>query len=206
MSSYNNYYNKRSSNCNKEMGPQGAQGNQGAQGPLGPVGPQGESQFGGPQGPIGPQGPAGANGVGNISVGQYSGSNVDFSYQNINTLLFDGSSGLTVDLCNNILTDISSVLISLGGSFKYWDISGSNILEATGQDTIKFISGSNINFDSSNNSNPKSFTINALPQLSTGIIDGSNALILQSGFNFLPNRCMWSRFRIHYTTMGYRIF
>ena len=186
MSSYNNYYNKRSSNCNKEMGPQGAQGNQGAQGPLGPVGPQGESQFGGPQGPIGPQGPAGANGVGNISVGQYSGSNVDFSYQNINTLLFDGSSGLTVDLCNNILTDISSVLISLGGSFKYWDISGSNILEATGQDTIKFISGSNINFDSSNNSNPKSFTINALPQLSTGIIDGSNALILQSGFNFCP--------------------
>ncbi len=186
MSSYNNYYNKRSSNCNKEMGPQGAQGNQGAQGPLGPVGPQGESQFGGPQGPIGPQGPAGANGVGNISVGQYSGSNVDFSYQNINTLLFDGSSGLTVDLCNNILTDISSVLISLGGSFKYWDICGSNILEATGQDTIKFISGSNINFDSSNNSNPKSFTINALPQLSTGIIDGSNALILQSGFNFCP--------------------
>ena len=186
MSSYNNYYNKRSSNCNKEIGPQGAQGNQGAQGPLGPVGPQGESQFGGPQGPIGPQGPAGANGVGNISVGQYSGNNVDFSYQNINTLLFDGSSGLTVDLCNNILTDISSVLISLGGSFKYWDISGSNILEATGQDTIKFISGSNINFDSSNNSNPKSFTINALPQLSTGIIDGSNALILQSGFNFCP--------------------
>ena len=186
MSSYNNYYNKRSSNCNKEIGPQGAQGPIGLQGPLGPIGPAGESQFGGPQGPIGPQGPAGANGVGNISVGQYSGNNVDFSYQNINTLLFDGSSGLTVDLCNNILTDISSVLISLGGSFKYWDISGSNILQATGQDTIKFISGSNINFDSSNNSNPKSFTINALPQLSTGIIDGSNALILQSGFNFCP--------------------
>ena len=186
MSSYNNYYNKRSSNCNKEIGPQGAQGPIGPQGPLGPIGPAGESQFGGPQGPTGPQGSVGANGVGNISVGQYSGSNVDFSYQNINTLLFDSSSGLTVDLCNNILTDISSVLISLGGSFKYWDISGSNILEATGQDTIKFISGSNINFDSSNNSNPKSFTINALPQLSTEIIDGSNTLILQSGFNFCP--------------------
>ena len=97
MSSYSNYYNKGSL-CGKS-------------GPTGPPGPPG------PRGLLGPVGPSGANGLGNITVGSYHENIIDLSFQNINNILFDGSSGFIIDLCDNIISDSSTILISLGNSF-----------------------------------------------------------------------------------------
>ena len=184
MSSYNNYYNNKLNNCGIP-GPTGPAGPQGTRGLIGPMGPQGATVYGGPQGATGAQGSMGLDGEGRITVGLFNNNFVDTSYQNINSILFDISSGITLDLCNNIIPDSSNILISLGGSFSTWDISGSNNLIPTSKETIKFINGSNITFDSSNNSNPKSITFNAIPELYTNN-DICNNLVLASGYNFLP--------------------
>ena len=189
MSAYRNYFNNNSCNnidsnvsvtVNVEDGPKGAQGATGARGPKGDQGVGGAK---GDTGPKGDQGASGPTGEGTILVGSYSSGSVTSSYENVDAILFDVSSN-QLDLCSNIISGKTSVILSLGSSFETWDICGSTTLTASRNDTIHIIDGSNVRFDSNNTS--KSLTINALPQISTSAADGSNSLILQSGYDFLP--------------------
>ena len=189
MSAYSNYFNNNSGNnidsnvsvtVNVEDGPKGAQGATGARGPKGDQGVGGAK---GDTGPKGDQGASGPTGEGTILVGSYSSGSVTSSYENVDAILFDVSSN-QLDLCSNIISGKTSVILSLGSSFETWDICGSTTLTASRNDTIHIIDGSNVRFDSNNTS--KSLTINALPQISTSAADGSNSLILQSGYDFLP--------------------
>lgn len=122
----------------------------------------------------GPMGPAGVNGLGNITVGSYHENIIDLSFQNITNILFDGSSGFIIDLCDNIISDSSTVLISLGtsfNSFKTWEFDGiiNPNLVAQGEDSVKFKNGKNITIESSNVVNPK-LTITAIPELTSGVL------------------------------------
>ena len=199
MSAYRNYINNKPCNnigsnskvsvtvnvadgtiCNEtdQCGTSGPKGDTGPQGPKGDTGPQG------PQGLQGPKGDAGdgSSGDGTIVVGSYSNNLVTSSYENVNAILFDIHSS-QLELSSNIITGKNSIILSLGGNFETWDICGSNPLTASGNDTIHIIDGSNVSFDS--NSDTKSLTINALPQIR--VDDVSKSLVLEKGYDFLPD-------------------
>ena len=199
MSAYRNYINNKPCNnigsnskvsvtvnladgtiCNEtdQCGTSGPKGDTGPQGPKGDTGPQG------PQGLQGPKGDAGdgSSGDGTIVVGSYSNNLVTSSYENVNAILFDIHSS-QLELSSNIITGKNSIIFSLGGNFETWDICGSNPLTASGNDTIHIIDGSNVSFDS--NSDTKSLTINALPQIR--VDDVSKSLVLEKGYDFLPD-------------------
>jgi hypothetical protein len=89
----------------------------------------------------------------NIAESNIIGGNVTNAISNISTLKFDKTTGFSV-------TDLGSgnAVISLGSSFKTWEVTGQPSLVAVGEDTVQFIAGNGISINTSNISVPKSIT------------------------------------------------
>ena len=92
----------------------------------------------------------------NIAESNITGGNVTNAISNVSTLKFDKTTGFSV-------TDLGSgnAVISLGSSFKTWEVTGQPSLVAVGEDTVQFIAGSGISIATSNISLPKSITFTA---------------------------------------------
>lgn len=88
-----------------------------------------------------------------VSESDISGGNVTNSVSSVSTLKFDKTTGFSVtDLGNG------DAVISLGSTFKTWEVDGQASLVAVGEDTVEFIAGSGITITTSNTSTPKSIT------------------------------------------------
>ena len=83
--------------------------------------------------------PGGGNVTNALIVSQYTYGNISNSVPNVSGLLFDTTTGFNVtDLGNG------NALITLGSSFKTWEVAGQTSLVAVGEDTVKFVDGNNI--------------------------------------------------------------
>ena len=122
-----------------DIGPQGATG---ATGSIGPIGGSGAT---------GATGPAGATGTASLTVKSlYSSNSVPkVTVTNVNTLEFDDDSGFDVQNRGS-----GNVLIAMNSTFKYWEVTGSDQLIATGLDHITINSGQNIQITSNANATP----------------------------------------------------
>lgn len=91
-----------------------------------------------------------------VALSNATGGNVSNSIASVSTLKFDSTSGFGV-------TDLGSgnALITLGSTFKTWEVTGQPSLVAVGEDTVQFIAGTGITITTSNTSNPKSITFNS---------------------------------------------
>ena len=162
-----------------DKGDTGAQGPQGNQGPIGPQGPQGDIGLTGATGSAGAAGAKGDTGAagakGDQGIQGIKGDKGDTgatgsspivtiknldnsaSVSNVQTIKLDQSTGISItdDTIPNEVT------IGLGSSFKTWEVQGQDSLVASGEDTIKFIAGTNVTLTADKNSNPKSITINS---------------------------------------------
>lgn len=103
---------------------------------------------------------SGGGGSGSITVEQLNGAGAG-SYSNINTIKFNNDTGFLV-------TDLGGgeVEINLGSTFKTWNIDNGAgpaqpSLVAVGEDTIEFIAGTGIEFQTDNTPGAKTFTINS---------------------------------------------
>jgi len=107
-----------------------------------------------------------------VALSNATGGNVTNSIASVSTLKFDSTSGFGV-------TDLGSgnALITLGSTFKTWQVTGQPSLVAVGEDTVQFIAGTGITITTSNTSNPKSITFN-----STGGGGGSGANVTVDDF------------------------
>jgi len=113
-----------------------------------------------------------------ISVSNwYTGNVISNSISNIEFLRFNANSGISVsDLGNN------SALVTLGSSFKTWEVAGQANLVAVGEDVVQFVAGNNIVITTNANVIPQqiSFAVNSnLTGISvsvTGNVTGGNLL------------------------------
>jgi hypothetical protein len=98
-----------------------------------------------------------------VALSNATGGNVTNSIASVSTLKFDSTSGFGV-------TDLGSgnALITLGSTFKTWQVTGQPSLVAVGEDTVQFIAGTGITITTSNTSNPKSITFNSTGGGSSG--------------------------------------
>jgi hypothetical protein len=179
-------------------GPKGDRGDQGIQGNVGATGAQGNTgtaatvtigtvtvststasvtnvgttssaifNFVLQQGPQGIQGPAGATGPqGNsatITISEISGSTLTNTVTNVSAIRFDKDTGFSV-------TDLGSgaVKVSLGSSWKTWQVNGQPSLVAVGEDTVTFVAGTNMSITTS--ATNKTITFNATGGSNTGTI------------------------------------
>ena len=92
----------------------------------------------------------------NISQSNITGGNITNSISNITTLRFDTDTGF-------IVTDLGSgnAVISLGSTFKTWEVTGQPSLVAVGEDEVQFIAGTGMTITTNNSSIPKSITFNS---------------------------------------------
>lgn len=118
------------------------------------------------QGIQGIQGPAGSgSGSGSpLSVQQTNANGIAVeSYSNINTLQFDEATGFNVTSPANGIAKVS-----LGSSFKYWNLNGVSGLVAEGEDTVNFVPGDNIQMSMEVvGSTQKNFIIGTSPDVVT---------------------------------------
>lgn len=141
-------------------GATGATGTAGTPGTAGATGVQGDNGSTGAtgiQGNVGPTGPTGATGIaGNVgatgltgATGTFVGFTVRSLYSsnfqpittvsNVTSMEFDDDSGFTVTNRGS-----GNVLVAMQSTFKYWHVTGSANLTATGLDHITINSGNNI--------------------------------------------------------------
>ena len=92
----------------------------------------------------------------NISQSNITGGNITNSISNVTTLRFDTDTGF-------IVTDLGSgnAVISLGSTFKTWEVTGQPSLVAVGEDEVQFIAGTGMTITTNNSSIPKSITFNS---------------------------------------------
>ena len=114
---------------------------------------------GGPGGP--PSYSGGGGGTASIAIEQVSTVNPTIPFSNINTIQFDNDTGFNVESVSS-----GVVKVSLGSTFKTWDINNGAgpaqpSLVAVGEDTVQFIAGSGIEFQTDNTLGAKTFTINS---------------------------------------------
>ena len=100
-----------------------------------------------------------------VALSNATGGNVTNSIASVSTLKFDSTSGFGV-------TDLGSgnALITLGSTFKTWEVAGQPSLVAVGEDTVQFIAGNGISITTSNVSNPKSITFTNTGRSGTNVI------------------------------------
>jgi hypothetical protein len=134
-------------------GPAGPQGPEGAVGPQGPEGPQGEKGDKGDTGDQGPQGDPGSNAT--VTVSEIDGSdNITNQVNNVSAIRFDKDTGFNVEDLGE-----GEVKISLGSSWKTWQVDGQESLVAVGEDTVTFVAGTNMSITTS--AEDKTITFNA---------------------------------------------
>ena len=74
-----------------------------------------------------------------LTVSQYTTGNISNVVPNVHGLLFDTTTGFSVTDMGN-----GNALITLGSSFKTWEVAGQTSLVAVGEDTVQFVDGNNI--------------------------------------------------------------
>ena len=87
---------------------------------------------------------------------QETGNGAGSPIASVTTLKFDRDTGFHVEDVGD-----NAVKISLGSSFKTWNVSGNDPLVAVGEDTVEIIAGNNITISTNTSSNPKSITFNS---------------------------------------------
>jgi hypothetical protein len=105
-----------------------------------------------------------------LTVSQYTTGNVSNVVPNVHGLLFDTTTGFSV-------TDIGNgnALITLGSSFKTWEVAGQTSLVAVGEDTVQFVDGNNIVITTNALSTPQQIKFSLSDNVSvSGNLSGSN--------------------------------
>ena len=74
-----------------------------------------------------------------LTVSQYTTGSLSNTVSNVSNLLFDTTTGIYVTNLGS-----NTALISLGSSFKTWQVAGQTSLVAVGEDTVEFVAGNNI--------------------------------------------------------------
>jgi hypothetical protein len=162
------------------QGPAGAEGSQGPKGDTGDQGPPGNDGAPGPQGDKGdtgdqgPQGDPGSNAT--VTVSEIDGSdNITNQVTGVSAIRFDKDTGFNVEDLGE-----GEVKISLGSSWKTWQVDGQESLVAVGEDTVTFVAGTNMSIATS--AEDKTITFNA-----TGgggdtdrLVNGEHEVVLDS--------------------------
>ena len=100
-----------------------------------------------------------------LTVSEIDGSNtITNASSGIHTVRFDKDTGFQVSGLGD-----GAVKVSLGSSFKTWEVSGSSPLVAVGEDTVEFIAGSGISITTSPGSDPQSITIASTVDLASAL-------------------------------------
>ena len=105
-----------------------------------------------------------------LTVSQYTTGNISNVVPNVHGLLFDTTTGFSV-------TDIGNgnALITLGSSFKTWEVAGQTSLVAVGEDTVQFVDGNNIVITTNALSTPQQIKFSLSDNvLVSGNLSGSN--------------------------------
>lgn len=105
-----------------------------------------------------------------LTVSQYTTGNISNVVPNVHGLLFDTTTGFSV-------TDIGNgnALITLGSSFKTWQVAGQSSLVAVGEDTVQFVDGNNIVITTNALSTPQQIKFSLSDNVSvSGNLSGSN--------------------------------
>jgi hypothetical protein len=112
----------------------------------------------------------GSNVTNALIVSQYTYGNISNSVPNVSGLLFDTTTGFNVtDLGNG------NALITLGSSFKTWEVDGQTSLVAVGEDTVQFVDGNNIVITTNALSTPQQIQFSLSDNVSvTGNITAAN--------------------------------
>ena len=112
----------------------------------------------------------GGNVTNALIVSQYTNGNISNSVPNVSGLLFDTTTGFNVtDLGNG------NALITLGSSFKTWEVAGQTSLVAVGEDTVQFVDGNNIVITTNALSTPQQIQFSLSDNVSvTGNITAAN--------------------------------
>ena len=91
-----------------------------------------------------------------LTVSQYTTGNISNAISNVSALRFDTTTGFSVtDIGNN------SALISLGSSFKTWEVAGQANLVAVGEDVVEFVAGNGISITTNALSTPQQIKFTA---------------------------------------------
>ena len=112
----------------------------------------------------------GSNVTNALIVSQYTYGNISNSVPNVSGLLFDTTTGFNV-------TDLGggNALITLGSSFKTWEVDGQTSLVAVGEDTVQFVNGNNIVITTNALSTPQQIQFSLSDNVSvTGNITAAN--------------------------------
>ena len=112
----------------------------------------------------------GGNVTNALIVSQYTYGNISNSVPNVSGLLFDTTTGFNV-------TDLGggNALITLGSSFKTWEVTGQTSLVAVGEDTVQFVNGNNIVITTNALSTPQQIKFSLSDNVSvTGNITAAN--------------------------------
>ena len=112
----------------------------------------------------------GGNVTNALIVSQYTNGNISNSVPNVSGLLFDTTTGFNV-------TDLGggNALITLGSSFKTWEVAGQTSLVAVGEDTVQFVDGNNIVITTNALSTPQQIQFSLSDNVSvTGNITAAN--------------------------------
>ena len=109
----------------------------------------------------------------------YDGDVTSNNISNVQFLRFNANSGISVsDLGNN------SALVTLGSSFKTWEVDGQANLVAVGEDVVKFVAGNNIVITTNANAVPQEISFATSNNL---VIDTVSATGNISGNYFIGN-------------------
>ena len=105
-----------------------------------------------------------------LTVSQYTTGNISNVVPNVHGLLFDTTTGFSVTDMGN-----GNALITLGSSFKTWEVAGQTSLVAVGEDTVKFVDGNNIVITTNALSTPQQIKFSLSDNVSvSGNITGGN--------------------------------
>jgi len=91
-----------------------------------------------------------------LTVSQYTSGNTSNAISNVSTLQFDTTTGFIVTSIGN-----NAALISMGSSFKTWQVTGQANLVAVGEDIVQFVAGTGISITTNAVSTPQQISFTA---------------------------------------------
>jgi len=91
-----------------------------------------------------------------LTVSQYTSGNTSNAISNVSTLQFDTTTGFIVTSIGN-----NAALISMGSSFKTWEVTGQANLVAVGEDIVQFVAGTGISITTNAVSTPQQISFTA---------------------------------------------
>ena len=107
-----------------------------------------------------------------LTVSQYASGTISNSIPNVNTIRFDTNTGIFVTNLGG-----GEALISLGSSFKTWQVAGQTSLVAVGEDTVQFVAGTGITITTNAAVYPQQI---AFSSSATGVSNGNSNVNIPS--------------------------